>query len=142
MKLNKKTICLAITILVGIVAVISVYLIFFRPRKISEFCGSDVNKFESIYIIDGNTGDSVKLENEDYQELYNILNEVKYTPLYDKPRTGWQYSVQITVGGNMTDVVFSGPKCEINNKEYTVSDENCAQKVGDLYEKVKGAERN
>lgn len=134
---NKKMFRIAITILVVIAAVISVYMIFFRPRKISEFCGGDVDKFQSVYIIDGNTGDSAKLGKEDYESVYNILNEITYKPIYDKQKVGWSYRIQITVDDKMTDIVFSSSKCEINGKQYAVSGKNYEQQLANLYERTK-----
>lgn len=104
-----------------------------KTGSLMDFCGDDVSLVESVYIIGGSNGNSVKLEKEDYQKVFNILQNIKYEKKHFEQSTGWTYCVQVKVNGELIEYVFSENKCVINNEDYEIDNIELQEDIGAIW---------
>lgn len=93
------------------------------PKSLSAFYDTD-EPIDKVYLMSGNTGDSVVLNQEQQLKIQDYLDKIKVRRnFFKEPSGGWVYRVQIMQGDKCLDIVFAGENCDVNGKNYLVKDE-------------------
>lgn len=92
---NKKLINVFIIITIFIAVLI---FIIISTKLDTTFLRKPSQVYESVYVIDGNNGNSVKLLDKEKEELLEKLKGLELTKdFFYKPSTEWLYHIQFTV---------------------------------------------
>lgn len=130
MKNRKKLI-----IIISIIAAVAVLLLLFVPRKAKLFYGSNVENIQSIYIMSGSTGETVYLEEEDYEYVLEYLDEMWLVPDYFTRRGGgWWYEISIETEDKVVCLVFRGDLCDIDNFPFVIKGKTSEEVKDMVYE--------
>ena len=100
-------------------------------KTITHFYDNDASKIESISIMNGNNGDIVKVPQNAYKRLTDILAKINMPGVYEgEPTTGWSYRITIHDDEKKVDITFMGDICDINGAVYNLEGGKTA--VGDI----------
>lgn len=121
--MKKKPIIITGCILAVLVVLAAGWLLYTRPRRVSEFYKDSIQEIQSISVTYGNNGNIIHLTDEGkIKKLAELLGEIKVRRApFKEQRTGWSYCFDIQFEGETLRILFGN--IEINDKEYNIVSE-------------------